>query len=300
MDGKIENFSDFKLQIGNYFATLKLQIVLLVFFAALAGIFLAPSKIYPLLALVAFLCIMLGSGAAGAINMWYERDISALIERMQKRPITAKNILPQSGLEFAFIAAFISVLVMSLAINLMAGFLLLIAILFYVFIYTIWLKKITPYNIVVAGAAVACTPIIGWAAVTGDISWESFSLFMIVFAWIPPHFWAMALYKNDDCTSANIPILPVVACSEETRKQIFIYALVLFLCSIFPLSMDMFGLIYGVASIALGVRFMQLTHELYIEYSEELAQKIFKYSQLYIALLFSFMIIDRLIFNAIS
>lgn len=300
MDGKIETIGDFEAQIKDYFALLKPRVMSLVVFTGLAGVFLAPRDIHPVVAFMAVFCIALGSGAAGAINMWYERDVDALMKRTQKRPIPAKRMLPQSALEFAVIAAFISVLIMSLAVNLMAGFLLLSAILFYVFIYTIWLKKRTPQNIVIGGAAGAFPPMIGWAAVTGNVSWESFSLFLIIFMWTPPHFWALALYKNDDYTAANIPMLPVVAGSEETRKQIFIYTLILFLSSIFPFSMDMFGFVYGIGSIVLGVRFIQLTYELYVEYSEELARKIFKYSLLYLSALFSLMIIDRLIFNATS
>jgi protoheme IX farnesyltransferase len=300
LDAKIETIGDFEAQIKDYFALLKPRVMSLVVFTGLAGVFLAPGEIHPVVAFMAVFCIALGSGAAGAINMWYERDVDALMKRTKGRPIPAKRMLPQSALEFAVIAAFISVLIMSLAVNLMAGFLLLSAILFYVFIYTIWLKKRTPQNIVIGGAAGAFPPMIGWAAVTGDVSWESFSLFLIIFMWTPPHFWALALYKNDDYTAANIPMLPVVAGSEETRKQIFIYTLILFLCSIFPFSMDMFGFVYGIGSIALGVRFLQLTYELYIKYSEELARKIFKYSLIYLAALFSLMIIDRLIFNATS
>ncbi len=292
---KIENLGDIEAQVKDYFALLKPRVMSLVVFTGVVGIYLAPGSIHPLIAIIATLCISLGSGAAGAINMWYERDIDALMERTKKRPIPAMRMCPQSALEFAVWVAFISVLVMSVAVNFMAGFLLLCAILFYVFVYTIWLKRRTPQNIVIGGAAGAFPPVIGWAAVTGGISWESMSLFAIIFLWTPPHFWALALYKNDDYKKAGIPMLPVVAGEKETRKQIMIYTILLVVATLYPLSIGMFDLIYGIGATILAVKFLEYSYSLYQEYSEELARKIFKFSIFYLFALFVLMVVDRVI-----
>ena len=291
----IENISNLEAQIKDYISLLKPRVMSLVVFTALVGIYLAPGSINPFIAFIAILCISFASGASGAINMWYERDIDILMNRTKNRPIPGKRMLPQSAIEFAIVTAFISVFVMSLAVNFVAGLLLLCAILFYVFIYTIWLKRRTPQNIVIGGAAGALPPVIGWACVTGNVSWESISLFLIIFLWTPPHFWALALYKNEDYTKAGIPMLPVVAGSKETRKQILIYSFLLLAGSLFPLWLGMFGIIYGIAALVLGVGFIHLAYKLYVEYKEELARKTFKYSLLYLALLFALMVVDNII-----
>jgi protoheme IX farnesyltransferase len=289
----IENFSDIESQIKDYISLLKPRVMSLVVFTGMAGIYLAPGHIHPLIAIIATLCIALGSGAAGAINMWYERDVDALMKRTKNRPLPGKRMYPQSALEFAIVTAAASVFIMSVAVNFMSGFLLLIAILFYVFIYTIWLKRRTPQNIVIGGAAGAFPPVIGWAAVTGSVSIESISLFMIIFLWTPPHFWSLALYKNDDYKAAGIPMLPVVAGELHTRKMILAYTMVLLASTLFPLSIGMFGLIYGIGAVLLGVKFLEYAHNLYKEYSEELARKMFKYSIMYLFALFILMIIDK-------
>ncbi|MDG4542908.1 MAG: heme o synthase [Rickettsiales bacterium] len=282
-------------RIKDYIALLKPRVMSLVVFTGLVGIFLAPGEIHQLIAFVATFCIALGSGAAGAVNMWYERDVDALMKRTKNRPLPSKRMMHQSALEFAVVSAFISVLLMSLAVNFTAGFLLLLAILFYVFVYTIWLKRRTPQNIVIGGAAGAFPPMIGWAAVTGDVSFQSFLLFLIIFLWTPPHFWALALYKNEDYKAANIPMLPVVAGDLETRKQIYIYTVILFAASMLPIAAGMFGTIYLLSAFALGIYFMKLAKDLYGEYSEELARKTFKFSLLYLSVLFLSMIIDRIL-----
>jgi protoheme IX farnesyltransferase len=245
--------------------------------------------------LIAILCIALGSGAAGAINMWYERDVDALMKRTKNRPIPGKRMYPQSALEFAIVVATASVFIMGVVVNLAAAFWLLTAILFYVFVYTVWLKRRTPQNIVIGGAAGAFPPIIGWAAVTGGVSWQSFSLFLIIFLWTPPHFWSLALYKNDDYRDAGIPMLPVVAGELETRKQIFFYTLLLLGSSLFPLSIGMFGFVYLVGAVLLGAKFLEYSHSLYKEYSEELARKMFKFSILYLFGLFVLMMLDKMV-----
>ena len=281
-------------EIKDYISLLKPRVMSLVVFTGMAGIFLAPGHIHPFIAIMAVFCIALGAGSAGAVNMWYERDIDALMKRTKGRPIPSKRIMPQSALEFAVITAAASVFIMSLTVNFVAGFLLLMAILFYVFVYTIWLKRRTPQNIVIGGAAGAFPPMIGWAAVTSGVSWESLSLFVIIFLWTPPHFWSLALYKSDDYKNAGIPMLPVVAGSEETRRQIMVYTMLLLGSSLFPLSLGMFGLIYGFGAVILGVKFLEHSYGLYQKYSEELARKTFKYSLLYLAALFSLMIVDRI------
>ncbi len=295
IDTTVDSIDISESRIKDYISLLKPRVMSLVVFTGLVGIFLAPGEIHPFIAIVATFCIALGSGSAGAINMWYERDVDALMKRTKKRPLPDKRMVHQSAIEFAVVSAFISVFLMSLAVNFMAGFLLLSAILFYVFIYTIWLKRRTPQNIVIGGAAGAFPPMIGWAAVTGSVSFDSFLLFLIIFLWTPPHFWALALYKNDDYKAANIPMLPVVAGNLETRKQIYIYTVILFAVSLFPIVLDMFGLIYLIGAFILGIYFMKLAKELYEEYSEELARKTFKFSLLYLSVLFLLMIIDRLI-----
>ncbi|MDA0781133.1 MAG: heme o synthase [Proteobacteria bacterium] len=295
IDVTIDSIDISESRIKDYIALLKPRVMSLVVFTGLVGIFLAPGEIHQLIAFVATFCIALGSGAAGAVNMWYERDVDALMKRTKNRPLPSKRMMHQSALEFAVVSAFISVLLMSLAVNFTAGFLLLLAILFYVFVYTIWLKRRTPQNIVIGGAAGAFPPMIGWAAVTGDVSFQSFLLFLIIFLWTPPHFWALALYKNEDYKAANIPMLPVVAGDLETRKQIYIYTVILFAASMLPIAAGMFGTIYLLSAFALGIYFMKLAKDLYGEYSEELARKTFKFSLLYLSVLFLSMIIDRIL-----
>lgn len=281
--------------VRDFIALLKPRVMTLVVFTGLAGIYLAPGPIHPFVALVAVCCIALGSGAAGAINMWYERDIDALMKRTKNRPIPGKRMISASALEFAIIVAVVSVLIMGLAVNFAAALLLLLAILFYVFVYTVWLKRRTPQNIVIGGAAGAFPPMIGWAAVTGGLSLEPVLLFLIIFLWTPPHFWALALYKNEDYTLAGIPMLPVVAGSEETRRQMLIYTLALVGSTLLPLSFGMFGFVYGIGAVILGVKFIDYAIALRNEYTEPMARAMFKFSLLYLAGLFMIMMLDTFI-----
>lgn len=280
-------------QVKDFFALLKPRVMTLVVFTGIVGIYLAPGTIHPFVAFIATLCIALGSGAAGAINMWYERDIDALMKRTKQRPLPASRMYPQTALEFAIMVAVISVILMAVAVNLMAAFILLAAILFYVFIYTIWLKRRTPQNIVIGGAAGAFPPMIGWAAVTGDISFDSILLFIIIFTWTPPHFWSLALYKHDEYKNAGIPMLPVVSGNYVTRKHILAYTIGLVLASLIPVVTGMMGFIYGVGAAILGGKFLQYSYMLYKEYSEALARKNFKFSLLYLFLIFTLMVFDK-------
>lgn len=280
-------------EIKDFFALLKPRVMTLVVFTGIVGIYLAPGHIHPFVAIIATLCIALGSGAAGAINMWYERDVDALMKRTKNRPIPGKRVYPQTALEFSIIVAVFSVILMAVAVNWMAAFILLVAILFYVFIYTIWLKRRTPQNIVIGGAAGAFPPMIGWAAVTGNISIESVLLFLIIFAWTPPHFWSLALYKNEEYKNAGIPMMPVVAGSQATRRLILIYTIALVLVSFIPMTIGMMGLIYCIGMALLSAKFLEYSYLLYQEYSEELARKNFKFSLLYLFGLFMLMVVDR-------
>ena len=205
--------------VADYVEVLKPRVMSLVVFTALVGLVVAPGHLHPVLAVVAVLCIAVGAGAAGAINMWYDRDIDAVMRRTAGRALPAGRMLPGEALGFGIVLATGSVLTMALALNGAAAGLLALTIGFYVFVYTIWLKRRTPYNIVIGGAAGAFPPLIGWAAVTGDIGWGAVALFAIVFFWTPPHFWALSLYRTDDYAAAGVPMLPVVAGPHETGAR---------------------------------------------------------------------------------
>src|SRR5271170_3974291 len=213
--------------VRDWIALLKPRVMSLVVFSGLIGLLVAPGHLHPVLAFTAVLCIAVGAGACGAINMWYDRDIDALMRRTRNRPIPAGRIAPGEALGFGITLAVASVIVMGLAVNLTAAALLALSICFYVFVYTMWLKRRTPQNIVIGGAAGAFPAVIGWAAVTGSVDLVPLILFAIVFFWTPPHFWSLALYANDDYRRANVPMLPVVAGAKETRRQILVYTLVL-------------------------------------------------------------------------
>ena len=208
--------------IGDFIALMKPRVMSLVVFTALVGMVLAPDQLHPVLAVIALVCIAVGAGASGALNMWYDADIDACMQRTASRPIPRGHVTPDEALTFGMILAIGSVLTLGLIINWLAGALLAGTIVFYVLVYTMWLKRRTPQNIVIGGAAGAFPPMIGWAAATGSISIESIVLFLIIFMWTPPHFWALALYRARDYERAGVPMLPVVAGADETRKQIVI------------------------------------------------------------------------------
>ncbi|MEL0004040.1 MAG: heme o synthase, partial [Rhodospirillales bacterium] len=220
--------------VRDFLALLKPRVMSLVVFSGAAGLFVAPGSIHPVLAAVAILCIAIGAGASGAINMWYDADIDAAMTRTAKRPIPSGLIDPSTALSFGCVLAAGSVALMGVAVNWAAAAILAITIGFYVFIYTMWLKRSTPQNIVIGGAAGAFPPMIGWAAVTGDLALGSAVLFLIIFFWTPPHFWALALYRANDYAAAGVPMLPVVAGRNETRKQILIYSLILAPIGVLP------------------------------------------------------------------
>ena len=240
----------------DWFALLKPRVITLVVFTGFVGLLVAPGRLHPVLALTAVLCIAVAAGAAGAINMWYDRDIDAVMRRTAKRPIPAGRIGEGEALGFGVVLAIASVLVMGLATNWFAAFVLAVSILFYVFVYTVWLKRRTPQNIVIGGAAGAFPPVIGWAAVTGGLDVMPLLLFAIVFFWTPPHFWALSLYASADYERAGVPMLPVIAGARETRRQVMIYTVLLAAVSLLPWVLGYAGPVYGVSAVGLGVWFL--------------------------------------------
>jgi protoheme IX farnesyltransferase len=277
----------------DYVALLKPRVMSLVVFTGFAGLVVAPGSLHPLLAAVAVLCIAVGAGAAGAINMWYDRDIDALMERTRRRPIPAGRVAPDEALAFGVTLALFSVMLMGVAVNWTAAALLALAIGFYVFVYTVWLKRRTPQNIVIGGAAGAFPPMIGWAAVTGAISLDSLSLFLIIFVWTPPHFWALALYRSGDYAKAGVPMLPVVAGEAETSRQILIYTSLLVLLSFAPLVLGMAGITYGSTAAIMGACFLLLAVRVLRERGGRAARLMFRFSILYLFVLFAALIIER-------
>lgn len=273
--------------VRDYVALLKPRVMTLVVFTGIAGIAVAPGGLHPLLAFIAVLSIALGAGAAGAINMWYDRDIDAVMTRTQKRPIPAGRIHPDDALAFGVVLTVLSVLMMGVAVNWIAGGLLAFASFFYVFVYTVWLKRRTPQNIVIGGAAGAFPPMIGWAAVTGDITLQSFVLFMIIFVWTPPHFWALALYKNADYTRANVPMMPVVRGMRSTKWQMLAYTLALVPLSLAPYAMGMVTLPYALAAGVLGVAFIVCALRVLRDETFKSARDMFAYSIFYLFAVFA-------------
>ena len=280
-------------QVADFVALLKPRVMSLVVFTGFAGLYVAPGQLHPLLAAVAVLAIAVGAGAAGAINMWYERDIDAVMARTRDRPIPAGRVAPAEALAFGVVLSLFSVMVMGLAVNWTAAALLALANGFYVFVYTIWLKRRTPQNIVIGGAAGAFPPMIGWAAVTGTVSLESVVLFLIIFVWTPPHFWALALYRDNDYAKAGIPMLPVVAGKEETRRQILIYALLLWPLALAPSLLGAAGVLYAAVALVLGGLFAAQAWRVRRERSERSARQMFGLSILYLFALFAVLIVDR-------
>lgn len=279
--------------IQDYWSLLKPRVMSLVIFTGLIGLLLAPGPIHPFIALTAILCIAVGSGAAGAINMWYERDIDALMERTKGRPLPQGRMQPGEALGFGMTLAVGSVVVMYTLVNFWAAFYLALAILFYVFVYTIGLKRITPQNIVIGGAAGALPPVIGWAAVMNETSLLPWILFGIIFLWTPPHFWSLALYRHEDYARAHIPMLPIVSGRESTKNQIIVYTCLLVLLTLIPIYQGNLGAIYSVPALGLGLIFLSLSIRLKFSQDPKFGLTVFFYSIFYLFLLFAAMIIDK-------
>jgi heme o synthase len=279
--------------VGDYLALMKPRVMSLVIFTAMAGLVVAPGHLHPVLAFTALLCIAVGAGAAGALNMWYDADIDAVMNRTAGRPIPAGRVQPSEALAFGVTLAVGSVVMLGLMINALAAGLLAFTILFYVVIYTMWLKRSTPQNIVIGGAAGAFPPMIGWAAATGGIGIESVLLVLIIFFWTPPHFWALSLLRCDEYARAGVPMLPVVAGHEETRRQILIYSLVLAPIGASPWLLGYAGLAYGAAAVVGGALMIALSWQLWRRPSDSLAKRLFAFSILYLFLLFAVLIAER-------
>ena len=278
---------------ADFFALLKPRVMSLVVFTGAIGLMVAPGSLHPVLAAVAVLCIAVGAGASGCINMWYERDVDAIMRRTRHRPIPTGVIAPRTALEFGVTLSFASVMLMGLAVNWVAAALLALAICFYVFVYTIWLKRRTPQNIVIGGAAGAFPPMIGWAAATGEVSLSSIALFAIIFFWTPPHFWSLALYRTGDYAAAGIPMLPVVAGAPATRRQIVLYSALMLPLSLAPFALGAAGPLYAIGATALSSIFLIGALRVWWVRSEAAARWMFRYSILYLALLFALLAIDH-------
>ncbi len=279
----------------DYVSLLKPRVMSLVVFTAWCGLVAAPVSLHPVLAFTAMLCVALGAGAAGALNMWWEADTDALMARTATRAIPAGKISRDDALGFAVTLAAASVIIMALAINLVSAAVLAVSILFYVFVYTIWLKRRTPQNIVIGGAAGAFPPIIGWAAATGDISALPLILFGIVFLWTPPHFWSMALFSQTDYGRAGIPMLPNVAGEKATRLQIWLYTWPMVICSLLPWLLHETTAVYGFSALLLGALFLAGSFQVWRGREAKAPKLLFAYSILYLFVLFAVFAFDRAI-----
>jgi heme o synthase len=290
---RASDFAEAGARVSDYAALLKPRVMSLVVFTGFVGLHLAPGHLHPVLAAVAVLCIAVGAGASGAINMWYDRDIDALMSRTANRPIPAGRMAPGDALGFGCFLAGTSVVLMGLAVNWAAAALLALTIGFYVFVYTIWLKRRTPQNIVIGGAAGALPPIVGWAAATGDVAPAAVALFALIFFWTPPHFWALALYRAGDYAKAGVPMLPVVAGARATKRQMLLYTLVLWPCALAPFFLGVAGAVYAGAALALSAAFTGLAVKVWLDPTHRSAKQMFGFSILYLFLLFALLLIDR-------
>jgi protoheme IX farnesyltransferase len=280
--------------VGDYIELMKPRVMSLVVFTAFVGLLVAPGHIHPVIGLTALICIAVGAGAAGALNMWYDADIDARMARTSARPIPAGRLLPGEVLAFGLTLAVGSVVVLGLLVNAIAAALLALTIAFYVVVYTMWLKRTTPQNIVIGGAAGALPPMIGWAAATGGFAVEPFVLFLIIFFWTPPHFWALSLYRCEDYARAGIPMLPVVAGDRETRRQILLYTLILAPLGAAPWLLGYAGPAYGVVALAAGAAMLALALRVRAERSGHTASRqLFGFSILYLFLLFAMLLADH-------
>ena len=283
--------------VADYVALMKPRVMFLVVFTALVGLVAAPGSMHPVLAIAALVCIAVGAGAAGALNMWYDADIDARMARTASRPVPRGRVSPDQARAFGAVLGAGSVICLGLMANWLAAALLALTIGFYIFVYTMWLKRTTPQNIVIGGAAGAVPPMIGWAAATGSVSLESFVLFLIIFVWTPPHFWALALLRTGDYARAGVPMLPVVRGADATRFQILVYSLVLAPLGMVPAIIGLGGTLYAAMASLLGSLFVVLAIDCYREREGEAADRaakhLFAYSVLYLFLLFAVLLVEQ-------
>ena len=290
--------------VSDFVQLMKPRVMTLVVFTALAAMLAAPGPINPILGAIAIISIAIGAGASGALNMWYDADIDARMARTAARPLPRGRVTADEALSFGGVLAVCSVLTLGVLINWTAGALLAITIAFYLFVYTMWLKRRTPYNIVIGGAAGAFPPMIGWAAVTGNISFDSLLLFLIIFMWTPPHFWALSLYRCRDYERVGVPMLPVVAGLQETRRQILIYSILLVPLAVVPFFVGLGGIAYLVCSVALGAVFLGLAVRVYFttegREADTAARQLFWFSILYLYVLFAVLLGEAVISRFIA
>ncbi|MBY5444598.1 protoheme IX farnesyltransferase [Rhizobium leguminosarum] len=282
----------------DYFELLKPRVMSLVVFTAFAGLVLAPGHIHPVLGLIAILCIAVGAGASGALNMWYDADIDAIMSRTANRPIPAGRIAPSEALAFGLVLSGFSVVILGLAVNWLSAGILAFTIFFYAVVYTMWLKRSTPQNIVIGGAAGAFPPMIGWACVTNSVTIESTVLFLIIFLWTPAHFWALALFKMRDYEAVGVPMLPNVAGERVTKHQIVAYAVLTAVCAVLPSFLGFASFGYGLVAAVLGAIFIYCSIAVWRMPDGDLkmipAKKLFGFSIFYLFAVFSALMIDRL------
>ncbi len=289
--------------VADYIALLKPRVMSLVIFTALVGLMIAPGHVHPVLAFTSILCIAVGAGASGALNMWYESDIDALMSRTANRPIPRGRVTRAEALTFGMTLAFFSVMTLgilvnwfAILVNWFAGALLAFTIFFYVVIYTMALKRWTAQNIVIGGAAGALPPVVAWVAATGSLSMEPLLLFLIIFFWTPPHFWALALFRSDDYARAGVPMLPVVAGPDATRLQILLYTVVLVAVAFAPWPLGYFDAVYGLTSLVLGGGMLALAINVYRRREGSPAlratRKLFAFSILYLFALFAVLLLE--------
>ena len=294
----------FEPSVSDFFTLMKPRVMSLVIFTALVGMVTADGSIHPVLAAIALLCIAVGAGASGALNMWYDADIDAEMARTAARPIPRGRVTEDEALGFGVVLSIGSVLTLGVLVNWVAGALLALTIAFYVFIYTIWLKRRTPQNIVIGGAAGAFPPMVGWASITGTVSIESVVLFLLIFMWTPPHFWALSLYRCRDYERAGVPMLPVVAGPDETRKQILIYSVLLVATAAVPLFIGLGGIAYGIISTVLGLVFLWCAWRVWKvregREADKVAKQLFLFSILYLFLLFAVLLAEHAVARVIG
>jgi protoheme IX farnesyltransferase len=280
-------------RVADYIELLKPRVMSLVVFSGIVGLLLAPKHIHPLIGFVAILCIALSAGGSAAINMWYDRDIDAVMSRTQRRPVPQGRVVPQTAAEFGGALIFFAVVLMALAVNVLSAALLAAAALFYIFVYTIWLKRRTPQNIVIGGAAGAFPPMIGWAAATNHVNLPAVILFLIIFFWTPPHFWALALYRNEDYRKAGVPMMPVVWGAKRTKIDMLIYTLILFPLSLAPYFIGLSGRIYLIGAAILSGLFVLAAARVLVDETHTSAKRMFGYSIFYLFALFGLMLAER-------
>jgi protoheme IX farnesyltransferase len=282
-----------RFRLRDYAILLKPRVMSLVVFTALVGMLLAPAAIDPFVGLAAIACIALGAGASGAINMWYDRDIDSVMQRTMNRPLPAGRLRPRAALLFGTTLAAGSVVTMAMLVNLMAAALLALTIVYYVFVYTMWLKRRTPQNIVIGGASGAFPPMIGWAAATGDVGWGALALFAIIFLWTPPHSWALALFRKGDYDRAGVPMMPVVAGERSTRAQILAYTCALVPVTFLPIAIGTSTWLYGLAAAVLGAEMLRHALRVFRDDGVSSARGMFFFSILYLFLIFAALLLDR-------